>query len=73
MSDGTGDKIKGAANRAAGKTQEEWGEATGSSEQEAKGQARQAKGRAQQTEGDIKHKAGDVKRNVKNKVNDLTD
>lgn len=48
------DKVKGTVKDAAGKVQEQFGKAVGSSEQQVKGVARQAEGKTQKKVGDIK-------------------
>ena len=47
------DQIKGAANDAVGKVQEEVGKLVGSKEQEAKGLEKQLSGKAQKAVGDV--------------------
>ena len=48
------DKVKGSVKDAAGKVQEQFGKAVGSSEQQAKGVARQVEGKTQKKVGDVK-------------------
>lgn len=48
------EKIKSAANKAAGKFREETGDALGNKEMELKGKAQQVKGDAQKAIGDAK-------------------
>ena len=48
------DKVKGTVKDAAGKVQEQFGKAVGSSEQQAKGAPRQVEGKTQKKVGDIK-------------------
>ena len=50
----TTDKIKGAANEAAGKVKQGIGSATGSDKMQAEGAAQELKGKAQGTVGDAK-------------------
>jgi uncharacterized protein YjbJ (UPF0337 family) len=50
----TTDKIKGAANEAAGKVKQGVGKATGSEKLQAEGAAQELKGKAQGTVGDAK-------------------
>ena len=54
------DQLKGTAKDAAGKVQEKFGEATGSKEQEAKGEARQVEGKVQKGVGNVKEGVKDV-------------
>lgn len=53
---GIGDKIKGAANSAIGKTKEAIGKETGDAELAAKGAAQDTKGKAQSAIGEVKQK-----------------
>lgn len=62
---GTGDKIKGLGNEAAGNVKQGVGKLTGNEKLQAEGLAQEAKGEAQQVQGDIKNKAEDVKDSVK--------
>ena len=57
MDGGLGDKVKGRGEEAAGKVQEEWGEATDNPEQEAKGEHKQQEGIFDKTKGKIKDSA----------------
>lgn len=50
----TSDKIKGAANEAAGNIKQGVGKATDSDRMRAEGAAQEAKGEAQKTEGKVK-------------------
>jgi uncharacterized protein YjbJ (UPF0337 family) len=54
------DKAKGAANEAAGKAKQDWGEATDSPETKAEGKLDEAKGKAQQLKGEVKEKINDA-------------
>lgn len=54
------DQIKGETKVAAGKIQEGFGKAVGSSEQQMKGQAKQVVGHAQKAVGDVKQSAKDA-------------
>jgi uncharacterized protein YjbJ (UPF0337 family) len=47
-------QVKGNLKDAAGKAQEAFGEAVGSKEQEAKGEARQVEGKTEKKVGDVK-------------------
>ncbi len=62
MSSGTGDKLKGMAEEAAGRGKAAFGDATGDESVQSEGQVDQAKGQANQAKGDVKDsvdKAGD--------------
>lgn len=48
------DKIKGAANEAAGKAKQAWGDATDDNETKAEGAGQELKGKGQQLKGDVK-------------------
>lgn len=48
------DKIKGAANEAAGKAKQAYGDATGDDRAKAEGAGQELKGKGQQLKGDIK-------------------
>lgn len=54
------DQVKGTVKDTAGKVQEEFGKATGSAEQQAKGEARQVEGTVQKGVGDVKDKVDDA-------------
>ena len=56
---GLTDKIKGAANKAAGSVKAEVGKLTDNPELEAKGELQKAKGELQDAAGTIKNKIGD--------------
>lgn len=56
------DQVKGSLKDAAGKTQEAFGEAVGSREHEAKGEARQVEGKTQKKVGDVKEGVKDITR-----------
>lgn len=62
---GTGDKIKGMANEAAGNVKQGVGKLTGNEKLQAEGAAQELKGEAQQVQGDVKNKAQEVKDSVK--------
>ena len=57
---GTTDKIKGAANEAAGGVKRNVGRAAGSDRLEAEGAAQELKGKAQKAVGDAKNAAKDA-------------
>ena len=61
MSDGLGDKLKGTAEEAVGKTQEAWGKATDDPTQKQKGRDKQMEGHYDKTKGGVKDKAEDLK------------
>jgi|SRR5690348_4967787 uncharacterized protein YjbJ (UPF0337 family) len=56
----TADKIKGAANEAAGKAKQGVGEAVGSDQMQGEGAAQELKGKGQKAVGDAKQAAKDV-------------
>jgi uncharacterized protein YjbJ (UPF0337 family) len=53
-------EIKGTAKDIAGKAQEKFGEATGSTEQQVKGTAKQVEGNVQKGVGRVQHAAEDA-------------
>ncbi len=53
------DKVKGNANKAAGKIKEETGDALDNEKMEAEGKAQQVKGDAQKAKGEVKGALGD--------------
>ena len=55
------DQIKGTAKDIAGKTQEKFGEVTGSTKEQAKGAAKQVEGKVQKGLGDAKDAADKAK------------
>ena len=55
------DQIKGTAKDIAGKTQEKFGEMTGSKKEQAKGAAKQVEGKVQKGFGDAKDAADKAK------------
>lgn len=55
------DQIKGTAKDIAGKTQEKFGEITGSKKEQAKGAAKQVEGKVQKGFGDAKDAADKAK------------
>ena len=55
------DQVKGTAKDIAGKTQEKFGEMTGSKKDEAKGAAKQVEGKVQKGYGDAKDSANKAK------------
>ena len=56
------DQVKGSLKDAAGKAQETFGEAVGSREHEAKGEARQVEGKTQKKVGDVEEGVKDITR-----------
>lgn len=71
MSSGTGDKLKGMAQKAKGQAKETWGDATNDERVEAEGKMDQAKGHGTEFKGDAKSaldRAGDK---VDEKVDDM--
>lgn len=56
------DQVKGTIKDAAGKAQEAFGEAVGSPEHDAKGEARQVEGKTQKKVGDVKEGVKDILR-----------
>jgi uncharacterized protein YjbJ (UPF0337 family) len=48
------DKVKGAANEAAGKAKQAWGDATDNAATKAEGMGQELKGKAQKLKGDVK-------------------
>lgn len=64
------DKIKGSANKAAGKIQQGAGEALGDDKMKAKGKAQELKGDAQKGLGKAKETAKDAADKVANKAHE---
>ena len=65
----TADKIKGAANEAAGKAKQGVGEATGSDRMEGEGAAQELKGKGQKAMGDAKQATKDAANKAASTVN----
>jgi uncharacterized protein YjbJ (UPF0337 family) len=53
------DKVKGAANEAAGKAKQTYGDATNNPEKKAEGVGQELKGKAQKVAGSVKGALGD--------------
>jgi uncharacterized protein YjbJ (UPF0337 family) len=68
---GLGDKIKNAADEAAGKVKEEWGDLTDNEKLEAEGKAQQAAANARQAGEEVKDAAGNAADDVKDAVNNI--
>lgn len=64
----TGDKIKGAANEAAGNIRQGVGDATDNEELQAEGKAQETKGEAQQALGNAKDAVGDALHSAADKL-----
>jgi len=69
---GLGDKMKNAADEAAGKVKEEWGDLTDNEKLEAEGKAQQVAAEARQAGEKAKDAAGDAVEGAKDAWNDAT-